>query len=433
MRTLGYLKIIVASLYVCLIFSCNHPHSHDHNSATDDGHSHAQPNDHTHTGDDAHSHDQETSVHEHESGDMEDGHVHESEIAVDTTWEQQVGLKTETAQHKPIELLISAPGTIIPNPDQIAVVSPFVESSVNCAFVNVGDRVESGAMLACVTSPEIGILRAEYDKAKAELVIQNQNYERRRKLYDENIISEKTFQEDELGKKVAEVNYDYAKKKMLSMGFDSEELDNPPTGHSDAVGSTLHLHAPIAGVITERNASIGQKVSMSSHMFEIINLKTVWLEADIFEKDLLSLVLGQKVKVRVSAYPDDVFIGKIFYIGNKLDDVTKTVDILVEIKNESEKLKPGMFSNADIVIGKKADALVIPRNAVLEDEQLTVVFVKEEHGYHRHVVQLGIISDEYVEILSGLHEGDEVVTQGNYQLKSKSKMQGVDPHAGHVH
>ena len=379
---------------------------------------------HTH-GDDTHVHEEDENLdHTHDTADL---------IPIEGEWEKLIGLQTTAVKTMPLELVISVPGQIVPNQNQVAVVSPFIESSINCVFVNVGDRIKKGDMLVCLSSPEIGIQRAEYDKAKAELEIEKQNFERKQKLYQEKIISDKAFQEAELKKKVAEVNFNYAMKKLLALGIRENEIDDPPSDHSEAVGSTIHLYSPISGILTYRDASIGQKVGQATKLFEIINLKTVWLEADIFEKDLTKIKIGQKVKVRVSAYPDEIFIGKIFFIGSTLNQQTKTINIMVEIRNTSEKLKPGMFANTNIVIGEKANALVVPKNAILEDENLIVVFVKEQEGYHRHVISPGIESDEFIEVLAGLKEGDVVVTKGNYQLKSKLKMSGVDPHAGHVH
>ena len=371
-----------------------------------------------------------------ESADEQgDEHDHEDEgfITVEGEWEKLVGLETTVARIDTIERLVSVPGQIVPDQNAVAIVSPFIEGSINCAFVNLGDRVNIGDELVCLTSPQIGILRAEYDKAKAELEISRQNFERRQKLFKENIISERAFQEVELSKNIAEVNYNYAMKKLLAIGITEDELDHPPTGHSNAIGSTIHIHAPIAGIITSRDASVGQKVDPSTRLYEIINLETVWCEADIFEKDLTRVKIGQKVQINVSAYPDQYFIGKIFYIASTLNPDTKTIKILIEIDNRSQKLKPGMFADTHLVVGQKQDALVIPRIAVLEDEQLHVVFVKEPGGYHRHVVQTGIVSDPFIEILDGLAPGDIVVTKGNYQLRSKQRMGGVDPHAGHVH
>lgn len=458
---------IILLLIIYLAFSCSSKNEHNHDHQAGDTHTHEtshshEGEDHDH-GDETHSHKGEDHVHgnethTHEEAEAalltladesvtvesqphthEDGtnHVHEHEsgdvITIEKEWARLIGLETTIVKRKPIELVISVPGQIVPNQNQQAIISPFIESSVNRVFVNVGSRVKNGDLLVCLTSPEIGLLRAEYDKAKAELEIQKQNFERKEMLFKENIISSKSFQEADLAIKLAEVKYNYAFKKLLALGIKENEIDNPPSEHSDAVGSTIHLYAPISGLITHRNASIGQKVNMSSRLFEIINLNNVWLEADIFEKDLTKIKIGQKVKVTVTAYANEIFTGKIFYIGNTLNRDTKTIKILLEINNQNEKLKPGMFANTFIVVGEKQKALVIPKESILEDENLNIVFVKEDEGFHRHIVTTGIISDEYVEILSGLGAGDVVVTKGNYQLKSKLKMSGIDPHAGHVH
>ncbi len=412
----------------------DHDHSHSSEQTSETGaHSHEdEEHDHAHE-EEEHTHTHEESDDAH--ADVEHDHEHSTEdiITVEGAWEKLIGLETVSAEIAPIELLISAPGQIIPNENQVAIISPFIESSVNSVFVNIGEPVKKGDLLTCLASPEIGILRAEYDKAKAELEIEKQNYARKKKLFDEKIISDKAFREAELNQRVAEVNFNYALKKLIALGISEEEIESPPIGHSEAVGSTIHIYAPIDGVITRRNASIGQKVDHSSRLFEIINVNNVWLEADIFEKELIKISIGQNVRIRVSAYENEAFSGKIFFIASTLNKDTKTIKILVEINNQTGKLKPGMFARANIVVGQKARALVIPKRAILDDENLQIVFVKEETGYHRHKVETGIVSDEYVEILSGLNPGSVVVTNGNYQLKSKIKMGTIDPHAGQGH
>ena len=443
MKDVKYFIILLIPVYLTLMCSCKPKHDHEHEpgqahteeSIADHEHSEEEHDEHDHV------HDEQESAHGGQDQEEDDqagftvmGITEEDVLGSDMSeWETLIGLETATVMRRDLERVITVPGQIIPNQNQIAIVSPFIEASINCAFVNVGDRVKEGDELACLTSPEIGILRAEYDKTRAELEIQKQNFNRQSKLYEENIISKKAFQQAELDRKVAEVNFNYAMKKLMAIGITEEEVNNPPTGHSHAVGSTIHMHAPISGVITERNGAIGQKVDPSVRLFEIINLENVWCEADIFEKDLTQVKMGQKVKVKVSAYPEDTFTGKIFYIGSTLDRDTKTIKILIEIENKTEMLKPGMFANTNIIIGKKANTLVIPKEAILEDEGLQIVFVKEPQGYHRHVIKTGIVSDPYIEILSGVAEGNIIVTKGNYQLKSKLKMSGVDPHAGHVH
>ncbi len=398
-----------------------------------------QEADHNHTGEQAHDHEQEGAhVHaedEHIHNGTTESHDHQAEglITVEGDWEILVGLKTTTALTKSIEQMITVPGQIIADQNRIALVNPFIEGSLNCVFVNLGDRVDIGDELLCMTSPEIGMLRAEYDKARAELEIQRQDFMRKESLFKENVISQRAFQEAELAKRIAEVQHEYAMKKLLAVGVTQAELDTPPTGHSEAVGSTIHIHAPIAGVITARDASIGQKAGPNDRLLEIVDLSKVWCEADIFEKDLVQIRLKQRVKLQVAAYPGEYFDGSIIFIGSTLHPVTKTVKVMVGIRNMDEKLKPGMFAQTGIVVGTKKDALVVPSKAVLDDEQLQVVFVKEPGGYHRHVVQTGILSPPFVEIVSGLEPGALIVTEGAYQLRSKMRMTGVDPHAGHVH
>jgi len=360
-------------------------------------------------------------------------HDESGAIAVDAAWEAMIGLQTTAAIIQDMERVITLPGKIMAHPDKKAMASPLIGGSINFLFVQVGDRVAAGDELACLSSPEIGNLRAEYDKAKANHALAEQNYHRKQALFNEKVISKRAFEEVENGMKVAEVARTYAQKRLMAVGVLAHELDNPPAVHSGAKGSTIHVHAPIDGVVTTRNAFKGQQVNPSMPLFEIVDASEVWCEVDLFEKDLKTVQKGQPVHVRVSAYPDQSFDGSIFHVGNTLNAQTKTIKLLASLPNPKLLLKPGMYAVSEIVIGSKPRVLSVPRSAILEDEQLQVVFVREGNAYHRHVVKTGIVSGAWVEILEGLTPGAIVVTQGNYQLRSKARMGNVDPHAGHVH
>ena len=360
-------------------------------------------------------------------------HDESGAIAVDAAWEAMVGLKTAKAVVQDMERVITLPGKIMAHPDKKAMASPLIGGSINFLFAQVGDRVKAGEELACLSSPEIGNLRAEYDKAKANYALAEQNYHRKRALFNEKVISKRAFEEIENAMKVAEVARTYAQKRLMAVGVLGHELDNPPTVHSGAKGSTIHVHAPIGGVITARNAFKGQQVDPSMPLFEIVDASEVWCEVDLFEKDLKNVKKGLAVHVRVSAYPDQHFDGALFHVGNTLNAQTKTIKLLASLPNPKLLLKPGMYAVSEIVTGLKPRVLSVPKSAILEDEQLQVVFVREGSAYHRHVVKTGIVSGNWVEILEGLTPGAIVVTQGNYQLRSKARMGNVDPHAGHVH
>ena len=304
---------------------------------------------------------------------------------------------------------------------------------MNCVFAKEGDTVKKGTVLACLTSPELGNRRAEYDKTKAELEIERQQFTRKKDLYAENILSKKGFEDAQLKIKVAEVNYNFARSRLLALGITEADVDQPPTAHTDAVGSTMHITSPIDGIITHRQASIGQKVNAGNELFEILDLDVVWLEADLFEKDLSKIELQQKVKLALPGGQEGNYQGRIFHIGNTVDARKRTVKMLAAIDNATHELRPGMFTTALIVLQQKQNALVVPKSSVLDDSGVKYVFVKESLGYHRHNVETGVVDGDSVEILHGLESGAQVVTQGGYQLKSKARMGTVDPHAGHVH
>ncbi|MDW7679690.1 MAG: efflux RND transporter periplasmic adaptor subunit [bacterium] len=434
MQFKNIIMLIILSCYLAVGCSTSHDHSHDN-------HEHSSANDHKQVGaDHDHNFDEPTLSSKQPPEGTEKSHAEahdhshsEDVINIEEEWAQLIGLKTVEVKRMPLELMITAPGKLIANPDKFAIISPFVNASINCVFKNIGDQVQQGELLVCLSSPEVGILRAEYERARAELEIENQNHARKLKLHQENIISDRQFQDAILSQKLAEVNLSYARKKLLALGVTEQELIGVTHQHVEATGSTLHLYAPISGVITRRDVSIGQKVDRSSNLFEIIDSRRLWLEADVFEKDLMRIRIGQEVKISVTAYPDLIFKGKIFYIGSTLKPDTKTINIIAEVQNLAGKLLPGMFSTTQIVIGSKQKVLAAPRSAILEEDNLKIVFVKVPGGYCREIVKTGIVADEFVEIVSGLHDGDIVVTQGNYQLKSKSQITGVDPHAGHVH
>ena len=456
-KTLRRLVLVFgASFLLAACVGNEHEHEHEHTGVADEhghveqvsghaGHDHGvEANDHDHAehpsldSDESHEHEAEDE-HNHAPGepeseqDQEHDHVGDTIIHSGEAWEELVGLEFKEALVMPIEPILAVPGRIQTHPDLVAFVSPFIESSVNEVFVTIGDRIGEGDLLVCLTSPEIGMLRAEYDKAGAELTIAQAAYDRTKRLYDEDVLSAKTFQEAELQLNVATVNREYARKKLLALGLSEEQIDNPPTGHADAVGSTIHVTSPLSGRVIERNASVGQKVGAHDRLFEIVDLSKVRLSMDLFEKDIRFIENGVSVRARVSAYPGEVFEGRVIYVGGKLDPEKKTVPVLAEIVNNGEKLKPGMFADAVIAVGGETERLVVPRDAVLSDENLHIVFLKEDGGYHRHVVETGIETDEYIEIVNGISAGDLVVTKGNYQLKSKQRMGAIDPHAGHNH
>ncbi|MFC1562876.1 efflux RND transporter periplasmic adaptor subunit, partial [candidate division KSB1 bacterium] len=312
-------------------------------------------------------------------------------------------------------------------------INTLVPGRINVLMANWGDNVSKGQPLVCIESLELGKKRAEYEKAYAELELASKNYERKRKLFEQEAVSQKQLLEAETQKISAEINLEYAKKMLRMTGLKEEEIIAPPDEHDVIEGCSVHLVSPINGVVIERNVKRGEQVEPGNCLFKILDVSSVWIEADVFEKDLHCLRQGRPIKVVVPSYSDRVFTGRIFWIGSTLNEETRTVKVRSKVANKDGKLKPGMFATVEIVTGIKKNVITVPEAAVLSEDIMHFVFVKEGDRYHRHAVTVGISSGSFVEITSGVSAGDLVVIQGNYQLKSRLMMSGIDPHAGHTH
>jgi RND family efflux transporter, MFP subunit len=173
--------------------------------------------------------------------------------------------------------------------------------------------------------------------------------------------------------------------------------------------------------VVERNGTIGATVGSDANVFKIIDLSRVWIDANVFEKDLARVRVGQLVNVKVPSFPDSTFTGRVILISSVVDPDTRTVQVRTEVPNPDGRLKPDMFANVEIVTAGRAAAISVPLSAVLDDGGKSVVFVADGNNYTKKEVTLGLKSDDRVEVVQGLNAGDKVVTKGNYLLMEQSK------------
>lgn len=354
-------------------------------------------------------------------------------LTLDAQTKELIGLKTAEAIVTNLDEAVPVPGKIINNENNEIHINTLIPARVNELMADWGAAVKKGQPLVCLESIELGKKRAEYDRAEAELELAMAEYERKQRLYEQQAVSEKLFLEAEAKKRSAEISLEYARKMLRLTGLNEEEIFAPPDEDDVIEGCSVRLISPIDGVVIERNVKRGEQVEPGECLFKILDVSSVWIEADIFEKDLLHVHKGGKIKIRVSAYPDRVFHGEIFYVGSTLDEVTRTVKVRSEVQNNERLLKPGMYAAVELVTGEKENVIAIQEEAVLSEDNLYFVFVQEGDSYHRHPVEIGSRSDGLVEVISGVSAGDLVVVQGNYQLKSRLLMAETDPHAGHIH
>ena len=212
-----------------------------------------------------------------------------------------------------------------------------------------------------------------------------------------------------------------SRRHLLILGLKASEID--ALASKSSLGAIFSLTSPISGIVIERNGTIGATVGSDAKVFKIIDISSVWIDANVFEKDLERVRRGQEVKVSVPAFPGVNFSGRVILVSSVVDPETRTVKVRTEVPNADGRLKPDMFANVQIITDLHRTAISIPQAAVLDDGGKTVVFIAEGNGYEKREVHEGIQGDGRVEIIEGLQAGDKVVVKGNYLLLQQSKPQ----------
>jgi multidrug efflux pump subunit AcrA (membrane-fusion protein) len=188
----------------------------------------------------------------------------------------------------------------------------------------------------------------------------------------------------------------------------------------ELLGRPLELKSPIDGVIVDRKASVGELVSKEKEIFTISDPTDLWVIAEIKERDIGAVKVGQDASFTVLAYPDETFRGKVVRIGNVVETESRTVEARVEVNNADGRLKPGMFADVEIVTTVLQDAVVISDKALQTEEDNQIVFVAlNGNKFQKRAVKIGMEQRGRVQVLEGLKVGENVVTDGSFILKSE--------------
>lgn len=186
-------------------------------------------------------------------------------------------------------------------------------------------------------------------------------------------------------------------------------------------GATITLAAPIAGTVTEVKATVGQAVERASELFEIENLDTVWVTANVPEKMVEAIRTGLRVRVTAAAYPGKEFAGVVQLLGNHLDAKTRTMPVQCLVQNRRGLLREDMFATVLLSVGAATSALAVPDTAIDRHTDEAAVFVATGDNYEKRVIETGRTSGGYTEVLSGLKAGERVVTEGMFIVESETR------------
>jgi multidrug efflux pump subunit AcrA (membrane-fusion protein) len=188
----------------------------------------------------------------------------------------------------------------------------------------------------------------------------------------------------------------------------------------ELLGKSLELKAPIDGRITERKSTVGEHIGKETEIYTISDPADLWVLAEVKERDIGAVQVGQEAVLSVLAYPGTPFRGKVVLLGNRVETESRTLEVRIDVNNADGRLKPGMFADVDIATTAIKDVLVISDQALqtLEDEQIVFV-AQSETKFEKRVVKTGLEQHGRVQIVEGLKEGERVVTAGSFILKSE--------------
>jgi len=353
------------------------------------------------------------------------------ETLVTIAAEQQAYLEVATAPATRHELGsgVEAGGLLAPRPDRVAKVGPVISGRVSEVLVKLGDRVRAGQPLAKLVSVEIGEAVSEYYKARAEEELARINHERYERLISRDIGARKDLLAAEADHKIAQASRNAAEKTLHAFGF--TEADVALIEETHTINAELLLRSPIGGRVVERNATVGERVGDDTTLFTVMDLGRLYVDAQVFERDVARLRKGQRTEVTVSALSGSVFNGEVIHISQQIDPDTRTLAVRTAIDNPGETLKVGMFATVRIFTGQEAPALSVPAAAVIEDHGESFVFVPEGEGYRLTPVQTGFQDETLVEITGGIVEGQDIVVKGSYGLYATLKQ--ASGSAAHTH
>jgi len=335
-------------------------------------------------------------------GDAVQGEAGAVNISVEKV--QKLGVQSETAMLRSLDKTIQVTGLIAIDESRTFAIAPKFEGWVEKLHVNTsGQSVSKGQALFDVYSPELVSAQREYDIAVQGMTSLEHADEQARNSM----------------KQLAEASQSRLKNWDISQG----DLKHSQHGKSSR---NLTYYSPVSGIVLDKQAVQGMRFMPGETLYRIADLSSVWVLAEVPERDIALVAVGNIVQISIEAYPAKVFTGKVSFIYPTLNAATRTVQVRVEIANPKGLLKPAMFANVSLPVGDAGKVLTVPTSAVIDSGKRQVVLVQLAEGrYVPRDVKLGRRGGEYVEVLEGLAEGEKVVTSALFLIDAESNLKSA--------
>ena len=315
---------------------------------------------------------------------------------------RRIGVTYTAASLGPLATEIRTAAQIAYDETRVKTISPKIDGWIDQLYINfTGQQVRRGDALLAIYSPM-------FVAAEQELLLAGQ------------LSKDMSGAAADERRGSSELR-DAARRRLLYWDILPNDIDR--IERTGEVEKNVVLRAPVSGVVVEKNVLAGQKVMAGDALYKVADLSVVWVEGEVFERDLPSVRLGQTVRAEFQALPGETWTGRITYIYPTVNAETRTARVRVELGNSGLRLKPGMYATILIRGSSGAPVLSVPRSAVLATGERNLVFVKRPDGMlEPRYVTIGIATDDRLQILSGLSAGDTIVASATFLVDAESNL-----------
>jgi cobalt-zinc-cadmium efflux system membrane fusion protein len=324
-----------------------------------------------------------------------------------------VGVETTVVHSTQSTDYLEVPAHVTADPAHVVHIYPPLSGRILGLNILPGQNVAKGQVIAQLQSSDIAQARSDFEKAKIEVLRADRALARGKLLLAHDVLSQADYYELEATDQSGHSELERARQHIRELGF-----------AEDGVSDIVALRAPISGVVLDIGTATGEmqrSLDNATSIATIANLDSVWIVGDVFERDLASLRVGRTVDVVIPAYPDLKLIGRIDNISDAIDPTTHTLKLRVVLANPNHRLKSDMFATIRVA-GAPHAVFVLPSTAILHEGDQTFVFVANASGqFDKRIVTIGHTltsgAVQNVEVLTGLNDGDKVVTVGGALLR----------------
>ena len=330
-------------------------------------------------------------------------HADEKAVHMDKDEMKEFGVEVKTAGAGKIAVQTTLPGEIVPNADRLVHIVPRVPGVIRKVLKNIGDEVHGGELMAVLESRELSDAKAAYLAALKRVELAQANSKREEQLWRKRISPEQDYLEARNTLAEAQITLKNAEQKLHAIGFSENDL-SALSSQPDVTFTSYEIRAPFGGTIIEKHITIGEVLKEDTVAFTVADMSSVWVKISVYQKDMALVRKGQRVTISAGhGVPETQ--GVISYVEPIVKEQTRTAVALVVLANPQGLFRPGLFVTCRLEVNEFTVALLIPKTALIQEDNKTHIFLETEKGFVLEPITVGRDNETHVEVLSGHQAG----------------------------